>query len=168
MASAARLRSLPLFADVPDDDLALFAATARWERYPAGTVVMREGEEGSFLLIVVEGSFEVAVAQGPSRTVLGTVGVGELLGEAVLFRRSVQRSAEVKAVTEAEALRLEASDLETLVRTRSAVPRAIELAVLRTLSRRIQVGSNLVSEMLKSEETASTGFFSRLKGLMGR
>lgn len=164
-----RLSSLSLFAGVPPADLGLVAETGRWELVPAGGVVMREGEDGSDLLVVVSGRFQVAVGQGPARVVLANVGPGELLGEAVLFRRSVTRSAEVVAVDESTVLRFTNAELEALNRVGNGLPRAIEEVVLRTLARRILASRELVTRMLKEEEAPSSsgGLFSRLRGLIG-
>lgn len=167
MEQVERLRALPIFADVPEADLTGLLSVALWSQVAAGTTVMREGEEGSHLLVVVRGRFEVAVGSGPGRVVLGQVSDGELLGEAALFRRSVLRSAEVRALIDADVLRIDVTSLETLTRTGNAVPRAIEEAVLLTLARRILASRDVVTETLKSEE-AGGSFFSRLKGLIGR
>ena len=163
-----RLKALPLFAGIPAVQLAHVAEIATWEIVPAGVVVLRAGDEGSAVYVVVSGRFEVAVGQGPSRTSIAIVGEGELIGEAALFRRSVARSAEVRALKDAELLRLEAVDLDALRRAGNGVPQAIEEAVLVTLSRRIQASRDLVAQMLHGEEAPTAGFFSRLRGMIGR
>lgn len=165
-----RLRRLPLFTDLPEEDLNLVADTGRWQQIAAGDLLIRAGEEGSDLLVTTAGRFEVAVGAAPARTVIATVEAGELLGEAVLFRRSVTRSADVAALTDGEALRLSNAELEALSRVGNGVPRAVEAAVLRTLARRIRGSRELVQSMLRDEEApaSSGGFFARLRGLMGR
>lgn len=165
-----RLRGLPLFTEVSDDDLAMVAETGRWQTFQAGEVVLRAGDEGADLLVTTLGRFEVVLGSPPARTSLATVNAGELLGEAVLYRRSVARSADVIALVEGEALRLSNAELEALIRVGNGVPRAIEAAVLRTLARRIQKSRELVQSMLRGDEApaSSGGFFARLKGLIGR
>jgi len=164
-----RLASLTLFAGMSEPDLVLVAETARWENIPAGQVVMREGEEGNDLLVVTSGRFEVSVGQGRARVTLAAVGAGEVLGEAVLFRRAVARSADVTALEESEALRLTNADLEALARVGNGLPHAVETLVLATLAERIRASRELVSAMLKAEETAPAqgGLWARLKGLVG-
>ena len=168
MSQVQRLRGLPLFADVPESHLGDLAAQQAWEEIPAGAVLLKQGDEGSWLYVVISGRFEVAVGQGRTRVALAVVGEGELLGEAALFRRTVTRSAEVRALTQAEVLRLDVSDLEALQQRGSAVPRAIEEAVLMTLARRIGGSRDAIAQMLRSEDAANKGFFEKLKGFLGR
>ncbi len=162
-----RLVALNLFAGMPEPDLVLVAETGRWETFTPGQVVMREGEEGSDMLVVTSGRFTVSVGQGAARVALAEVGPGELLGEAALFRRAVSRSADVVAAVESEAIRLSNGDLEALARVGNGLPRAVEELVLDTLTRRILASRELVTRMLEKEEAPSGGFFSRLKGLVG-
>ncbi len=164
-----RLAGLKLFSELPAADLTLVAETGRWESFPAGQAVMRSGEEGADMLVVTSGRFAVAVGQAQSRVVLAAVGPGELLGEAVLYRRTVTRSADVVAMEESEALRLTSGDLEALTRVGNGLPRAVEEHVLTTLARRLQASRELVAGMLREEEApaASVSLFARLKGLLG-
>ena len=165
-----RLAGLPLFAGLPDEDLSLVAETGRWQIISAGDLLIRAGDEGTDLMVTTAGRFEVAIGAAPARTVIATVEAGELLGETVLFRRSVSRSADVAALTDGEALRFSNAELEALIRVGNGVPRAIEAAVLRTLARRIKGSRELVQSMLRGDDApaASGGFFARLRGLMGR
>lgn len=163
-----RLAALPLLTGLPESDLWLLAATGSWQSWPPGSVLMREGEEGNWLVIVVEGHAEIALGQGPGRVVIAVVGPGELLGEAVLFRRTVPRSAEVRAATTLSGMRLEVGQLDTLARVGNGVPRVIEMAVLGTLARRIAASRDLVSEMLRAGEVPAQGLLARLKGMLGR
>ena len=111
-----RLAGLPLFAGLPDEDLSLVAETGRWQIISAGDLLIRAGDEGTDLMVTTAGRFEVAIGAAPARTVIATVEAGELLGETVLFRRSVSRSADVAALTDGEALRFSNAELEALIR----------------------------------------------------
>lgn len=168
MEPVERLAGLPLFAEVPRAHLEDVLATEAWEQVPAGSVLMRQGDEGSSLYVVATGQFEVALGEGKSRVAIAVVGPGQLLGEAALFRRSVVRSAEVRALTDAEVLRLDVAGLESLMQRGSAVPRAVETAVLLTLARRIHGSREAIGAMLRSEEAAHRGFFDKLRGFLGR
>lgn len=164
-----KLRALPLLADLSTDELRNLLRFAPWVEYTKGTVLFREGEEGDYLLIVVSGRFQVSVGQGSAAVMLSHVGPGELLGEAALFRRSVVRSAAVTAVESSEALRVDSAGLAALLADGSTAPRAIEGAVLTTLSRRIQSSRDVVAELLLTEKTAAAGgWLARLRGLVGR
>lgn len=167
MERAQRLSSLAVFSDLPAQDLLRLAELADWQRVAREELLFRAGEAGTHLLVVVTGRFEVFIGQEGARISLGQVGPGELLGEASLFRRSVLRSADVRALEDGELIRVDAALLGRLLDEGSGVPRAIETAVLSTLSRRIQSSGDLVGELLKSEGSQG-GLFTRLAALVGR
>lgn len=164
-----RLAELSLVRGMAEPDLVLVAETGRWQSYAPGTTVMREGEEGDELLLVTAGRFAVVVGQNGGRAALAEVRAGEVLGEAVLFRRVVRRSADVVALEESEAIAFSNGELEALARVGNGLPRAIEDLVLETLARRILASRDLVARMLRGEEPPPSGggLFARLKGLFG-
>jgi predicted MFS family arabinose efflux permease len=88
----ALLRGLPIFAPLPLVTVEHLATRLQQEDFPAGTVVIREGEEGSVYYLIVEGE---AVASVDGRT-LRTMGPGDGFGEIALLR-DVPRTATVVA-----------------------------------------------------------------------
>lgn len=158
------LQALPLFADLPSADLEGLLDRFRWEQVAEGDVLMEEGEESGDLFLVVQGLFEVSV-EGRPRVKLAEVEAGELLGEAALFRRTVRRSARVRALEEGELLRLQSLPLAELAAQGNAVPAAIEAAVLRTLARRIRISNSLIERRLQGDVAQHHGM--RWFGLRG-
>ncbi len=81
------------------------AAKARNRRFPAGTVLIRQGEPGDRAWLIEAGELEVLL-DGPEGTRrLGTVGRGAIVGEMALLDDGL-RSATVRARTEIEAVEL--------------------------------------------------------------
>lgn len=158
------LQGLPLFADLPQADLAEIVDSFSWEQASAGSVLMEEGEESGDLFLVVSGVFEVTV-QGSPRVRLAEVEAGELLGEAALFRRVVRRSARVQTQEDGELVRLQSLSLAQLAAKGNSVPGAIEAAVLRTLARRIRISNSLIERRLRGEGSQEHGM--RWFGLRG-
>jgi small-conductance mechanosensitive channel len=81
-----------LFAGLPEDALALFAATARWQVFAPGEAVVREGEASRALYVVAKG--EVVVVRGGRE--VARVGEGEVFGE-MAFLSGAPRAATVRA-----------------------------------------------------------------------
>ena len=78
----ALLASLPMFAPLPLAVTDLLAAETEPRRFPAGTVVIREGEPGDHFYLIVEGSATVSV-HGVRRPSLHR---GDCFGEIALLR----------------------------------------------------------------------------------
>src|SRR5205809_971857 len=53
------ISNVPLFATIPPDELAQLATELQQATYPAGSILMREGERGDGVYIVLSGMFEI-------------------------------------------------------------------------------------------------------------
>jgi len=71
------------------------------QSFPAGTAVVRQGEQGDSLYIVERGSLEVIVGERPTNSsrVLATLGPGDVFGEMALLGDG-RRTATVRAVSD--------------------------------------------------------------------
>jgi predicted MFS family arabinose efflux permease len=99
------LRAIPMFSPLSRARLEDLAARLTHESAPAGTVVLRQGEESDRFLVIASGAVEVT-ADG---RVLRTEGVGEHFGEIGLLR-DVPRTATVTATMDTELLCLSRAD----------------------------------------------------------
>ncbi|HEX6400434.1 MAG TPA: flavin reductase, partial [Actinomycetota bacterium] len=121
------LERTPVFSALPPEVLDAITARGEQRRYEAGTAVVREGEPGDELSVILEG--EVRVER--SGTVLAIFGPGEFFGELAVFDGR-PRSADVIAIT----------DLRVLAVPRDAIRTALEAeppaawAMLETLAAR--------------------------------
>src|SRR5687768_13196678 len=87
------LRRVPLFAELPGQELQRLAASLRLLQAPAGSLLFAEGDAGDRLYIVVEG--EIAIIKS-----LGTIderlvhlrGAGEFIGEMSLLTGDGERT----------------------------------------------------------------------------
>lgn len=81
-ADEALLGRCELFRELEPSELAQLATAAQRHRLPAGAVLLREGDAGSSLFIVMEGVVE-AWRESPDgiRQLLNTIGAGGMLGE---------------------------------------------------------------------------------------
>ncbi|HWP62839.1 MAG TPA: cyclic nucleotide-binding domain-containing protein [Candidatus Binatia bacterium] len=125
----AALRAIPLFAALPDDQLALLAEVAATVDVAPGRTIARQGEVGSGLFVILEGRVRV-VRDGETVTRLGR---GEFFGELSVLDR-LPRVASVVAEEPTRCLAIAAWDAEQLLLAHPAVT----LALLRTLAGRLR------------------------------
>ena len=89
------LRSVGLFAGMPDRDLDRIAQQMREVRHPAGAEITVVGHEGVGFMVILDGQAEVSTQDGRTRT----LGPGDHFGEMALLDQG-GRSATVTAATD--------------------------------------------------------------------
>lgn len=129
----AALRTSPLFAELPDRDIAGLAADGRTVFVPAGEVLMAEGDPSDSLVVVLEGELEVTREGGGAHLLLNVCTRGDLLGELGVLQ-DLPRSATVRARTPARVRRIGADALDRLL-AHPGSARALLQATTRRLAR---------------------------------
>jgi tRNA A-37 threonylcarbamoyl transferase component Bud32 len=105
----ALLRAMRFFAAFVDQELWEVVKLGIWERVPAGTVVLREGDAGDFFCVIIEGEMRVS----KNKKLLTVLGAGECFGEMAYLSLSGQtRGATVSAAADSRILRVRVADLE--------------------------------------------------------
>jgi signal transduction histidine kinase len=127
------LRSLPLLADLPAEDLERIAGLTVRLHVPSGTVVMEEGTEGDGLYIIVDGELEITRREGSSEILLAVQGPGTFLGEMSLMEKA-PRNATVRALRPSELLVIPAAEFNAIL----AASPAAALVLLRTFASRLR------------------------------
>ena len=89
------LRSVGLFAGMPDRDLDRIAQQMREVRHPAGAEITVVGHEGVGFMVILDGQAKVSTQDGRTRT----LGPGDHFGEMALLDQG-GRSATVTAATD--------------------------------------------------------------------
>lgn len=126
---AGLIRSLPMFAPLPLAVIDLLAAELEPRQFPAGAVVMREGEVGDHFHLIVDGSAAVSV-QGTPRPSLHR---GDCFGEIALLR-GVPRTATVTAEQPLRTLALGREEFLTAVTGNSMSKAAADALTAQRLS----------------------------------
>ena len=124
---ASRLKSIPLFAEVSDDELRTIAPFAEEVRVEAGKALAKEGQYAYEFMAIEEGEAEVTRAGEH----VADLKKGDFFGEIGLLETEL-RTATVIAKTEMELVTLTGWDMKRLERN---IPGAIE-EIRRTLEQR--------------------------------
>jgi serine/threonine protein phosphatase PrpC/CRP-like cAMP-binding protein len=105
------LANMPLFSRLQERELLRIMQVAEVLEFQAGEEVMREGDRGDELFIVVDGSLQIVRGE----QVLSEVGPGEHFGEMALIRSS-PRSATVRAIEKSELISIRRADFFAILR----------------------------------------------------
>jgi CRP/FNR family transcriptional regulator, cyclic AMP receptor protein len=115
---ASRLRSIPLFKDVPDEELGQIATFAQEVTVDAGRELVREGDFSYEFMAIEDGEAEVT-RHGEH---VANLGSGDFFGEMGLLEKTL-RNATVTAKTQMRLVTLTGWDLKRMERH---IPEAIE------------------------------------------
>ena len=114
----ARLRSIPVFAELDDEQIGHIAALAAEVSVPEGKELVREGDYSYDVLAIEEGTARVE----RNGQFLDDVGPGDVVGEMGVLERS-QRNATVIATSPMLLVTLTSWDIRRL---RKSAPKAVE------------------------------------------
>jgi CRP/FNR family transcriptional regulator, cyclic AMP receptor protein len=113
--TAALLSRVPLFAGLSEPELARIAQVAVRRQYPAGSIILREGDAGDTCYVMRSGRARITREHPDGRAItLTNVGPGEIFGELAMFGGEL-RSATVETLEEVEAVAILADDLKRLL-----------------------------------------------------
>jgi CRP/FNR family transcriptional regulator len=128
------LAQVPLFSGLTRHELELIGGACKEREYPAGAVLLRQGETGVGLFVILSGSVRVTQRRDDgSERDLATLARGDVLGEMALLD-DLPRSATATALEPTRALVLPVWDF------RAALREAPEIGIklLAVLSRRLR------------------------------
>ena len=119
------LQAAQIFSAFSDAERAELGRTASQVLYAAGESIVREGEEGSSMFVVIRGEVVVTIC---TATRVAHLGPGDVFGEMSLLT-GAPRSATVKAVRDTELLEITAEAFRRFVLANPATVEEIGLAV---------------------------------------
>lgn len=123
------LARVPMFSACSDDELRAVARRSTDVTFPAGEVLLREGEPGYEAFVIVDG--EVQVTRGGVE--IAVLGPGEFFGELALLDRS-PRSATVTTLTPTEAVVLTIQEFDALLEEAPSITRKLLQGLARRLA----------------------------------
>lgn len=149
-----RLSETPLADGLSRDELGRLAAAGEVRQVPAGEVLLREGEPGAALLVVLEGGVEVLKADDEGveqclvhlaeQTVLGEVGI--VLGEAA--------SATVRTELATTLFVLDGGRFRSMIESGQPTAAPLALSLGRILARRLRRMNEEAASLCRRYEEA--------------
>lgn len=143
------LRRIPLFSEISEKDLDHLFSMARQIFVPSGELVIREGEHGDAMYVLLEGQIEVTKCQGGRDVVLARRGSGDFIGEMSLLQEA-PRYASVRTLRDCRFLVVSKEAFDSLVSCSPSVP----LTIARVLLQRLQGGEAM---LMQQEKMAALG-----------
>jgi CRP/FNR family transcriptional regulator, cyclic AMP receptor protein len=132
------LQAIPIFAGISPGAIAEIASAAQEAAFQKGDIIVREGQPGDRMFIIVSGSVEVVKYLAERReTVLAVLGPNDFLGEMSIID-CVARSASVRAVEETSLFSLRGIDLYHLFQHHPEQYAIVILNIARDISRRLR------------------------------
>jgi hypothetical protein len=106
-----------------------------------GDVLMREGDQASFVYILRKGSLKAITEKSGNTVILGTVQPGEFVGE-MAYINGEARSASIIALSDCELIEIPVNKLDHILFQKPAWSKAL----VRTLSKRVSRGNEKVAK----------------------
>jgi signal transduction histidine kinase len=116
---------------------------------PAGQFVLREGDPGDSLYVVLEGELEVTKRQGDREVLLSSYRAGQFFGEMALLEQA-PRSASVRTLRESRLLAIDQGAFQTLLACSPSAP----FKILRAVTSRLR---STESMLIQNEKMAALG-----------
>jgi CRP/FNR family cyclic AMP-dependent transcriptional regulator len=132
------LRSVPLFHELDDDELAQVLMVGVVKRYPAGASILTEGAAGGQLHVIHEGQVRISkTVPGAGEEALTILQAGDFFGE-VEFFDGAPASAHAIAHANCEILSIPHREMQALMLSRPALSAKFLWAFARTLAARLR------------------------------
>ena len=113
MASTSELLNVPVFADLPEDQLAWFLTQSQELQLKPGEAYSRQGDPANAMFVLLEGDFQLR-GEISGENIVMDLKAGDVTG-VLPFSRMKQFPVTSRAVTDGRALRFPASSFQELV-----------------------------------------------------
>jgi signal transduction histidine kinase len=145
------LRNVPLFADLPDSNLAEMCGHVEEVHLKAGDILFTEGSPGGQAYVIQEGQIEIFTQFAGRKVSLAVRQPGEVIGEISLLESS-PRTASGQAITDCSLISIDHELLDGLLNTSPSAARTM----LKTIVMRLQ---STEATLLQSKKMAQLGTF---------
>jgi CRP-like cAMP-binding protein len=139
------LRRVKILADMKDAQLERFAQFMEVQHVRQWTEIVKQGEIGDAMYLVLEGELRVRLMISDRETILAQLGAGEFFGEMVLFDRG-PRSADVVTNKDSVLLKISADSFEKLFNVAPELAAPFLLSISKTLAARIRADNKRLKD----------------------
>jgi hypothetical protein len=130
-------QTIPLFAGLRPSHARIVALMGQLRHFAAGDVIVRQGEVGDEMFVIIKGTTEVFAGEGSARKAIAELRRGEVFGEMALVR-NIERSADVIAADDVEVLVVDQRFLDRIQRRYPRIAAKVFLNLTRIVSDRLQ------------------------------
>ena len=148
------LRRVKILADLNDDQLERFVQFMEVQSVRQWHEVVKQGEEGNAMFLVLDGELRVRLMIGGKETILTTLGPGEFFGEMALFDHG-PRSADVVANKDSTLLKISSASFDHLSREAPDIAAPFLFAIGKTLAARIRADNKRYKDQINWSRTAN-------------
>ena len=142
------LRSVAIFKDLEDGELARVSEVCREQTFVSGEYIFREGEAGNRLYLITEGEVRISrTIPGSGEEALAVLKTGSLFGEMAVFDRS-ERSTDAISNGGTKCITISRSDFELLLDFNRDLAYKVLWAVVRMLSHRLRSTNDSLKSFL--------------------
>ncbi|HTV41736.1 MAG TPA: cyclic nucleotide-binding domain-containing protein [Candidatus Sulfotelmatobacter sp.] len=147
------LRRIKILAHLNDAQLARLSDFMELQEWPINGIVIRQGDVGDAMFLVLTGELRARTAMADSETILATFRTGDFFGDMALFDNG-PRSADVVANMDCSLIKISAVNFYRLIREAPALATPFLQATARTLSSRIRADNKRLLQI--SEQFATS------------
>lgn len=149
------LRRVKIMADFNDEQLEHFVQFMEVQQVRQWTEVVRQGDHGDAMYLVLEGELRVRLMIGGKETTLVTLNPGDFFGEIALFDHG-PRSADVVANKDSTLLIISAGAFDKLMSAAPALASPFLFAISKTLTARIRADNKRYRDSIQFARTAAS------------
>ena len=140
------LRRIKILAELNDAQLEHLLDYMELQRVPQWSVVVKQGEQGDAMFLILSGELRARTMLGDRETILATFGPGDFFGDMSLFDHG-PRSADIVANTDSTVLRISVAAFDRLTREAPALATPFLRATAKTLSARIRADNKRFNQL---------------------
>ncbi len=165
----ARLKRMPVFADLRPKELALLTMVMHEVRASPGEEIVTEGAEGDSCYFVLSGEVGVYKNAGGSERYVATLGENQLFGQIALVDAG-PRSATCRAMSAVHLLRLSNEDFEMLFNSGSHFAFRFQALIAHTAVEQLRKANERLGELATSRDAraSDSGSLEEIQAILAR
>jgi len=157
-----RLNNVDIFAPLSEEETDRLAKSSRMRVYAPGEAIVRMGQEGNSMFVVMRGSVEVQISQGGTTRVINKLRENDFFGEMSMLTGE-PRTATVVAVEETEVLRIDKDAIKPIF---EANPELVS-SISEMIEERRELLKSLVEHTDETEVLREKGLLRSIRRFFG-